>query len=196
MCECVCVACVCVCVCVCVNVCVCVCIHVCMYLNHIVNRYVLPPHHHNKYMHTYLHTCIHAYIHTYIHRCNDGAAARTMPRLTRRHPRQHAAGRKDARFRDAGVCVTVCVCVRVCACVRACVCVCVRAYVYVLQIFTPILHSAGLCCLECRQRRASSVPLSTAGITCCCVGPCTLCNSCEPGCARTCLGPRSPCSRS
>ena len=62
-------------------------------------------------------------------------------------------------------CVRMCVYVSVCdcVCVFVCVCACVRACVRMrMYTYTPILHSGGECCLEGRQRRASSVRLSTS----------------------------------
>ena len=47
-----------------------------------------------------------------------------------------------------------------------------------------------------RLRRVFVSDASGEGITCSCVAPCTLCSSCALGYGRTCLRPRSPCSRS
>ena len=71
--------------------------------------------------------------------------------------------------------------------------------VLTLPPYSPTVGVHSVRQLHVGASRLSLVFVSDAsgeGITCSCVAPCTLCTSCALGYGRTCLRPRSPCSRS
>ena len=71
--------------------------------------------------------------------------------------------------------------------------------VLILPPYSPTVGVHSVRQLHVGASRLSRVFVSDAsgeGITCSCVAPCTLCSSCALGYGRTCLRPRSPCSRS
>jgi len=71
--------------------------------------------------------------------------------------------------------------------------------VLTLPPYSPTVGIHSVRQLHVGASRLSLVFVSDAsgeGITCSCVAPCTLCTSCALGYGRSCLRPRSPCSRS
>ena len=70
--------------------------------------------------------------------------------------------------------------------------------VLILPPYSPTVGVHSVRQLHVGASRLSRFFVSDAsgeGITCSCVAPCTLCSACALGYGRTCLRPRSPCSR-
>ena len=103
------------------------------------------------------------------------------------------------------VCIDVCIHIHIYACMYVYMCVCISLPMSIIEgssakrIDSPTVGVHSVRQLHVGASRLSRVFVSDAsgeGITCSCVAPCTLCTAYALGYARTCLRPRSPCSRS
>ena len=134
--------------------------------------------HTHEHIHTYTHTQTHTHTHTRIHICIHISSLYSLPLLPvlPRSPPSRISPRMSTVEGSSEKRVLI-----------------LRLY------YSPTIGVHSVRQQHVGASRLSRIFVSDAsgeGITCSCVAPCTLCTSCALGYGRTCLRPRSPCSRS